>query len=627
MIMKIMKHTGLFMLALLALASCTRTLEEHMPDLSRNELIIGGVTAPGITSISSIVTKASALDVADIDSLSWIRNSLREGLNIKYWWVEDESTKRNATLKLQWDGDPGHDYERDENGFPKYAFRYTSDGLKTRWYGNGSHFFQATLPAPELTQSLPADITTDQSGTNYTLLSRYLALGPQCKKNASVSRVVLPLRHRLSRVEMYILIDPGLSYHGATPTIEGYDTSSGKDDPTTSGIRVSSLDVLQSVDVIDHGAEGKTYSPVWVHEDHKIIPHSVGEKGSVDTLGVEIIPDDCIVYYEPVKKIYVTPSNRRWSKIHSGELPGYEAIHYGKVPVYDFTLRPTYTAVDSVMYDEPDVELLASTIATRKNPFNVEVKLNSGITQKATVTVDLNANYQAAVYVLVNAESVDTDTSLLGQWVQDTSDDGYYGVNNQLGHSLSPTGSSWQRAYRIGAVSGDKVTDGDYYNENTSTDTNTEGQYLSEATWLDKFATAYEGGACHGDYFILENDITIDTSSLPADFIFTGHLDAQDHVITLTGSKTWLFDGLDATYVTAQETNPSLDPLLWEANVHHEQTYWVPMPGYRAEVYNVRMADGYTLFKAGASPYTGYVYNCFNGTTPIPENKPALPQY
>ena len=33
----------------------------------------------------------------------------------------------------------------------------------------------------------------------------------------------------------------------------------------------------------------------------------------------------------------------------------------------------------------------------------------------------------------------------------------------------------------------------------------------ADANWMDKFKEAYEGGKHHGDYFILSNDITIDT--------------------------------------------------------------------------------------------------------------------
>jgi hypothetical protein len=54
-------------------------------------------------------------------------------------------------------------------------------------------------------------------------------------------------------------------------------------------------------------------------------------------------------------------------------------------------------------------------------------------------------------------------------------------------------------------------------------------------------------GTHNGDYFILKQNIEINVAEFPADFVFTGHLDALDHTITLIGtseSRNWLFDGL-----------------------------------------------------------------------------------
>ena len=133
---------------------------------------------------------------------------------------------------------------------------------------------------------------------------------------------------------------------------------------------------------------------------------------------------------------------------------------------------------------------------------------------------------------------------------------------------------------------------------------------------------AKEGGNHHGDYFILKNDITINTDAFPADFVFTGHLDALDHTITLTGSRGYLFDGLNGEYKTRQENDKNAE---WEANVHLEGTTLVPTMGWRAEVVNTRIVGG-KLFKGGAS-ITGYVNNCTDTDGKVANNTPALPKY
>ena len=111
-------------------------------------------------------------------------------------------------------------------------------------------------------------------------------------------------------------------------------------------------------------------------------------------------------------------------------------------------------------------------------------------------------------------------------------------MDNENGNTLSKAGSSWQRAYRTttisetaGTTSG--VTDGDFYNNNTES----VGQYLGNADkWIKLLLQACEGGEHHGDYFILDQNININAQDIPANFVFTGHLDAQDHTITLTGT-------------------------------------------------------------------------------------------
>jgi len=147
-------------------------------------------------------------------------------------------------------------------------------------------------------------------------------------------------------------------------------------------------------------------------------------------------------------------------------------------------------------------------------------------------------------------------------------------------HSLSQTGSSWQRAF-------------------TNAD--------DESAFVDKLKQAYKGGAHHGDYFVLTKDIEINLNDFPADLVFTGHLDAMGHTITLIpipaqDGRNWLFAGMNADYTTAQEADAALDYSQWEANVHKEKDnltntdVWVPLPGYRAEVMNAVVTGG-TLFK------------------------------
>ena len=120
-----------------------------------------------------------------------------------------------------------------------------------------------------------------------------------------------------------------------------------------------------------------------------------------------------------------------------------------------------------------------------------------------------------------------------------------------------------------------------------------------------------------------DNDITIKTDDyvFPSDYVFTGHLDALDHTITIIGSRTYLFDGLNGTYTTAQESDKTA---TWEANVHLEGSIWVPTIGWRAEVVNAIFSGG-KGFKDGAT-ITGYVKNCKDHDGLI-ENIPDIPTY
>ena len=133
------------------------------------------------------------------------------------------------------------------------------------------------------------------------------------------------------------------------------------------------------------------------------------------------------------------------------------------------------------------------------------------------------------------------------------------------------------------------------------------------------------GGKHHGDYFILKDDITIDINEFPEDFVFTGHLDALDHKIIVTGAtegRNWLFAGLNGTYSTAQESDVNA---TWEANVHKESNKWVPTTGWRAEVVNAQIS-GAMLFKDRTN-ITGYVSHCKDINGSVENNIPAIPTY
>ncbi len=268
-----------------------------------------------------------------------------------------------------------------------------------------------------------------------------------------------------------------------------------------------------------------------------------------------------------------------------------QAKGFTKAPCYDLIVRPTYTHKDSVMYDEPDPTEAAG--ENFENAIDFELKLANGLEYEKHFEFDLNANNETVVYLHVTPERIDYNSAGSRLWKEISYADDYYGVDNPE-HTLSIAGSSWQRAYTNSSADY-PITDGEKYTN----------QYVSAADWKEKLSQANKDGACHGDYFILSEDITIDTDELPENFVFTGHLDGMDHTITLTGQRGYLFAGLDGNYDTPQESDQNAG---WQAHVHLEGTTWVPIKGYRAEVLNTKIMGG-TLFKEGAE-ITGHVNNC-----------------
>ena len=248
--------------------------------------------------------------------------------------------------------------------------------------------------------------------------------------------------------------------------------------------------------------------------------------------------------------------------------------------VFDIIVRPTYSVAANVMYDE--------TATPSTSTCQVSILLSSGLKYNKTLSYALNANQELNVYLNVNAEGVDFNKSVSEKWDDKTYHDKYYELDTP-NHTLAESGSSWQRALT----------------------------YSTDSEWTKHLFQAIEGGAHHGDYFILDKDITIDYTTLSDEqkemisknsFVFTGHLDGFDHTITLMNfpeGRTSLFDGINANYTTIQEEKITLSDdrksytgsysEVWQANVHLEKDqkgiyHWVPEMGYRAEVININLS-------------------------------------
>lgn len=693
------------------------------------------------------------------EDVAWLQSALKNGLDITYSNMDADMNHVVANEKvavLKWLGTKNETSKRGD-----YSFYYKGTTTPAIWYNNGPHYFEGVyVPADIRTtgtsitaQNIIRDQSSDADNGNYTLLSHYIGMPPSWHHNATIDQVLLPFKHRLSRVIVYVLIDPALN-----TKIKGYkqgvsedawDTTN--DDPNTTSLRfnkVKVLDHVQEVDATETSSADKL-TPIWTNDEHttnrKVIPHFMGEVSScIKSDGKTLAADDAdaqnwfIVYTEKATQDKIHPRETKWADAHAkylanGESSGYIQSKYQKVPVYDVIVRPTYTEPDSVMYDEDGYyttdaqgikiknQSKINQLVAETNSIDFEMTLESGLTYEKHFDFDLNANWQTVVYLTIDREGVDYDASTSEKWQNVLSNDGYYGPNNDLGHNLSMAGSSWQRAFRNGSLNVN-VTDGNQYTEKDNL-----GQYVKDAAWIEHFAQAYEGGANHGDYFVLDNDITIDASQLPLNFKFTGHLDGRGYTITFTGSPdgwgestlyneavlynsknendvfilpelywpnevaqakpqrapaiekgdgmmikvvgktlyeimtdgkdyyyldndgnyqpferptalyrknpTSLFGGLDAMYDTKQESDKTLDYKLWEANVHYEKNnnkeYWVPLKGYRAEILNTKLIGGsffpYTLPNGAV---TGYIFNCFEGTAPIPiSNTPAIPEY
>lgn len=743
-------------------------------EVASKKIIVGGIDTEGLMTATA-TTRAVGVPA---ETIGWLVQPLKNGLDITYGLYNATPNHQDvAILKLtDTNMDNGKNYDTDpKSGLAVYSFKYRADrkaqvgeGNDAIWHNNGYHYFQGVhVPeriryttnvsevedpgkAPALTTDQHNDNATGEDSQlgNYTLLSHYLGMPANYRLTATVERIMLPFRHRLARVVAFVLIDPELN-----TTLKGYKknadgTDATEEDPNTTSIRFCNVKVLQGVkDVV--GVDGHhELTPKWT-QARKIIPHFDGERGSYsykESVEANRVLDENFKYYykeSDGKMDALYPTTANWKSVHDApDHKGYTEVNYGKVPVYDIIVRPTYStlgnvsAEDNVMYDEENYATQKKALADQTNSIDFEMELANGLRYEKRFEFDLNANYQTVVYLRISREHVDYNASGSDLWIEDRRNDAWYGVDNQNGNTLSLVGSSWQRAYTYGESftetpnTNEGVTDGHFYNSSTSADEREKAQYFTaeyKDIWVEKFLQAYKGGEHHGDYFILRSDITIDAAQLPIDFVFTGHLDGQDKTITLTGVNEWrtcdnevlaklkqktgvagndddytavpqlywmkeiaqtpprtraeieiplgtpipipmgstlpasllqldregkvvlykdgddynvytnrtfykktgssLFDGLDGTYTTAQEANPSI--LVWEANVHRETNktpVWVPTPGYRAETLNVKMAAGATLFKDEAV-VTGNVQNCWNGDDAIENHTPNIPQY
>ncbi|MCQ2222175.1 MAG: hypothetical protein MJZ35_00130 [Bacteroidaceae bacterium] len=656
---------ALTMLAVLSGCTESESIIEGINGGDPSIIHIGGIENSEVETMLGLTTRASADDktpVVDAETVDWLLGPLFGGLDITYGKVANKPEDRNqqvAILRLlKKDGATGiteDDIKYSQYAGPKdekiadYSFKYRisggQEGEDAKWYDNGEHYFQGVFVPDKLrymegsspetvngaTSEKAPNLMTDQSkdgdNDNYTLLARYLGMPADANIHATVGRVKLPFRHRLARVQAYVLIDPTMidPKTGQKVIIEGYKKDNNIkdkngnviDDAATTEIKFCKVKVLAGVEQQDDATGHATLTPRW-DEARKVIPHFAGEKGCQNSIGEDYAgyEDTFIMFYDIEKKVYVFPANDKdwedaktaWdreynkalgagtsdkAKREAAETADQESgfnrtVYNGKVPVYDLIVRPTYKSEEMVMYDEDLTETSAEDIADMTNSIDFELTLSNGLQYTKHFEFDLDANYQTIVYLRINSESIDYNSSGADKWDEpkDPYRDGYYGVNNQNGNTLSFAGSSWQRAYRIGSKNND-VTDGHWYGKDDDGDDDAVQdddnmpwypQYVSSDQWIKMFSEAHEGGLHHGDYFILDDKITIDATKLPDDFIFTGHLDGQDHIITLTNTgKDW------TEYVATTDYSISLFysdkngteyhlPQLY-TKVHHDANY------------------------------------------------------
>lgn len=627
----------------LTLSGCSETLPIDNEQPANSHYIEVGVETLGLIATSEVepLSDTRAAAAQDAETVSWLVQPLKQGLDITYGKVGDESTEKVAILKLESD-DTEDGYKKDpDSQLAVYSFNYKSTKEKALWYDNGLHYFRGVHVPMRIRYDSDASelevtgLTTDQSddtatGTdnqlgNYILLSHYLGMPANTHISATVERIKLPFRHRLAHVMAYIIIDPSLN-----TTIKGYKkdasgNSIDKENPKTSSIKFCNVEVLA-------GVKGENLTPQW-KQVRKVIPHFWGEEASL------------VVYKSGKETVY--PKSSKYESIKAAGGAGYTEETYTNVPIYDLIVRPTYTSTSTVMYDEENYDTQLSALAANYNQIDFLISLENGLTYEKSFIFDLDANYETVVYLHITREGVDYNDSGAALWEETKTTDDWYGVDNKNGNTLSQAGSSWQRAYTRRKVSyindgGDKVTDGGYYDEGTTGEDDATGQYLSEATWIKYFSEAYEGGAHHGDYFNLSIDITIDARSLPDNFVFTGHLDGfgddgkKYYTLTLTNTNTpWkeyvettdyglaeLYDTKPAKKYSNDETTQFSLPSPLYTKTHHDKVY------YTQEECDEENAQHYIEYVETPAEYYTLVeeYNSAKGTKYTEEEFEKLPQ-
>ena len=591
-----MKKRILYMAMMaVAFASCQdNTIETEYPHDASLDIKVGSIDCGSADAVvvENITKSATTRASQKAEEVEWLKVPLRNGIDVSYYLRSDENKNTStAVLKLL----PETDQVAGDS--TKYSFNYKDEnGQETQkpaqWKGNAGHVFHGFyipegISNGEIGNQSESEISNEPNAESYyDKLWRYLSMPPNHEIMATVGYVRLPFRHRLSRVLAYVLIDPDLK-------------TSIKDDI----ISFENVKVLEKV-------EGTT--PRWTTA-RKVVPHSMGTSGSVNKK-LEQTDENFLVFRNTTSNTFVYPTDDAWANVKAAydnnkENSGYEEINYGKVPCFDIIVRPTYTSSALVMYDEDMSKgMNAAKYADETNSIDFVVDLVNGLSYNKTFKFDLDANYQTAVFLRISREKVDYQTMGSELWQQYEATDGYYGVDNDLNHRLSLAGGSWQRAYRNSSFD-PGITDGDFYKEQYVDSTKWIGMFKNAVMPTDTIKANIRSDNHWGDYFVLDNDITINTSDLSSDFIFTGHLDGRGHTIVLTGERGYLFDGLNGTY----DVQPG------QANCHLEKdldgnSATIPLKGYRAEVMNLKIKGG-KLFSPAAvedkeNKITGIVYNC-----------------
>ena len=539
------------------LTACTSQDEVILPADDDQIIHVGGVSTTDM-----VTTSAATRATVDAGTLPWLVEGLtsKEGINIYYF---NDKNNQHAILRLNGD---------------KYSLETTA-GAPCKWLDNGEHTFEGVFAS--------GGLRTQKSAQDYDDLIHYTAVPPSKKINATIDYISIPLQHRLARVQAYVLIDNGMN-----AALMGYDKDDDNNNYTVENtkLRFCKVQTLDSIDGDGH--------PVW-KEERKAIPHYLGKLGSIVEDNNEVCKTFRMYKKKGTDKL-LFPTDGDWKTAHADyeakkENSDYICTDYGQVPSYDLIVRPTYSEAKdyaNVMYDEDGYDTSKADLEKKENKIEFELTLDNGLEYEKSFTFDLNANDETVVFLRVSPERIDYNSTGSRLWKEICYNDAYYGVNNQNGNELSKAGSSWQRAYTNSTLN-DSVTDGHKYNADSE---DVEAQYVSSEKFIQLLKEANAKGTHNGDYFILKQNIEINVAEFPADFVFTGHLDALDHTITLTGiteSRNWLFSNIGN--------------------------------GWSSEILNAKI-DGGVLFNPDAK-ISGHISNCWNGTERIPDVTPAIPTY